>query len=124
VVHGEVHDIIGDPSGLATCTDAEKGLITVTNVFEIAEHRECMRHLVTNFNKRFHGKVYDENLWPAAYAWQPEKYDQHMGNITATNSEIQPWIDQHHPHIWMRSKFSTLTKVDYVTNNLVESFNN
>jgi hypothetical protein len=29
-------------------------------------------------------------LWPAAYAWQPEKYDQHMENITATNSNIQP----------------------------------
>jgi hypothetical protein len=57
-------------------------------------------------------------------AWQLEKFDQHMDKITASNSEVQPWINQHHPHIWMRSKFSTLTKVDYVTNNLAESFNN
>jgi hypothetical protein len=119
-----LHDVIGDPPGLVICTDEGKGLIIVTDVFETIEHRECMRHLVTNFKKRFHGKVYDENLWPATYAWQPKKYDQHMENITATNSKIQPWIDQYHPHIWMRSKFSTLTKVDYVTNNLAESFNN
>jgi hypothetical protein len=83
-----LHDIIGDPPGLVICTDEGKGLIIVTDVFETIEHRECMRHLVTNFKKRFHGKVYDENLWPTTYAWQPKKYDQHMENITATNSKI------------------------------------
>jgi hypothetical protein len=119
-----LHDVIGDPPTLTICIDTGKGLITIKDVFETSDHRECMRHLVTNFKKRFHGKLYDENLWLAAYAWQLEKYDQHMENITATNSEIQPWIYQHHPHIWMRSKFFTLTKVDYVTNNLAESFNN
>jgi hypothetical protein len=35
---------------------------------DTTNHRECRRHLVTNFKKRFHGKVYDENLWPAALA--------------------------------------------------------
>jgi hypothetical protein len=63
-----MHDVIEDHPGLAICTDARKGLITVKDVFKTTEHRECMRHLVTNFKKRFHGKVYDENLWPAAYA--------------------------------------------------------
>jgi hypothetical protein len=63
-----LHDVIGDPSGLAICTDVGKDLAEVKSIFTIVEHRECMRHLVTNFKKKFNGKVYDENLWPAAYA--------------------------------------------------------
>lgn len=83
-----------------------------------------MRRLVTNFKKRFHGKVYDDNLWPAAYAWQIERYEGHMEKIRSSNVDVQPWIEKYHLNLWMRCKFSTLTKVDYVTNNLAESFNN
>jgi hypothetical protein len=28
-------------------------------VFPTAEHQECMIHLVANFKKRFHGKVFN-----------------------------------------------------------------
>jgi hypothetical protein len=119
-----LHDVIGDPPGLAICTDVGKGLAEVKYIFTIVEHRECMRHLVTNFKKKFNGKVYDENLWPAAYAWQIEKYEEHMDNMRLSSDEVQPWLDKDHPNLWVRSKFSTITKVDYVTNNLAESFNN
>ena len=37
----------------------------VKEVFPEAEHRECMFHLVTNFKKKFHGKVFDDHLWAA-----------------------------------------------------------
>jgi hypothetical protein len=33
-------------------------------------------------------------------------------------------VRKNHNNIWSRSQFNTLTKVDYVTNNLAESFKN
>jgi hypothetical protein len=34
------------------------------------------------------------------------------------------YLQKEHNKLWTRSQFSTLSKVDYVTNNLAESFNN
>lgn len=59
----DFRDAIGNPEGLTICTDAGKGVDTaVHNIFRDVEHRECMLHLVNNFKKRFHGKVFDDNL--------------------------------------------------------------
>jgi hypothetical protein len=48
---------IGSPPGLVISTDAGKGIDSVvTDVFSNGvEHRECMRHLVKNFQKRYRG---------------------------------------------------------------------
>ena len=40
----------------------------VAEVFPEAEYREFMFHLVMNFKKRHHGKVFDDHLWPAVYS--------------------------------------------------------
>ena len=50
----QLHKAIGDLPVLAICTDACKGLEKVVkNVFPHAEHRECFRHLMQNFIKKF-----------------------------------------------------------------------
>jgi hypothetical protein len=38
--------------------------------------------------------------------------------------EAMEYLKQNHKKLWTRSQFSTFSKVDYVTNNLAESFNN
>ena len=50
-----LHQAIRSPPGLVISTDAGKGIDSaVTQVFNNGvEHRECMRHLVANFQKRF-----------------------------------------------------------------------
>jgi hypothetical protein len=71
---------LGTPEGLTICNDARKGIDgAVQDVFPTAEHQECMMHLVANFKKRFHGKVFNGHLWPAAYSWNPYHYSKHMG---------------------------------------------
>jgi hypothetical protein len=34
------------------------------------------------------------------------------------------YLDENHPYLWSRSKFSDQCKVDYINNNISESFNN
>ena len=55
----QLHKAIGDLPVLAISSDACKGLENaVKNVFPQAEHRECFRHLMHNFIKRFGGDVF------------------------------------------------------------------
>ena len=120
----QLRNIIGTPSGLVIHTDACKGLETAVEiVFPGVEHRECMRHLAQNFKKKFKGKVYDENLWPASYTCSLRKHEHHLRVLYAHNPLVKEYMDEHHGKLWSRSKFNEICKVDYVTNNLAECFN-
>lgn len=83
-----------------------------------------MKHLVTNFKKKFSGKVFDDNLWPAAYAWSTYFFEKHIAAMQEAKPEAISYLKKYHKRLWSRSQFSTACKVDYVTNNLAESFNN
>jgi len=116
---------IGSPPGLAICTDAGQAVMTgVGEVFPGAEHRECMFHLVSNFKKRFHGKVFNDHLWAAAYSWNPYLFEKHWVAMEKAKPSATNYLRKCHKKLWTRSQFSTICKVDYVTNNLAESFNN
>jgi hypothetical protein len=39
------------------------------------------------------------------------------------NDKVREFLETHHSKLWVRSQFSDLSKVDYVHNNLAESFN-
>jgi hypothetical protein len=120
-----LRDAIGTPEGLAICTDAGQGVMAgVKEVFPNAEHRECMLHLVMNFKKRFSGKVFDDHLWAAAYTWSPYLFEKHWTAMDEAMPAAMAYIRQNHSRIWTRSQFGTHCKVDYVTNNLAEYFNN
>ena len=120
----QLHNIIGTPSGLVIHTYACKGLETAVEiVFPGVEYRECMRHLAQNFKKKFKGKVYDENLWPASYTCSLRKHEHHLRVLYAHNHLVKEYMDEHHGKLWSRRKFSEIYKVDYVTNNLAECFN-
>ncbi|WVZ83390.1 hypothetical protein U9M48_030548 [Paspalum notatum var. saurae] len=98
---------IGTPIGLVISTDAGKDIgATVDVVYPGVEHRECMRHLWKNFKMHYYGTLFDYNMWPAAKSYTIEKFNWHMDRIKE------------------KSKFSSHCKVDYINNNLSESFNN
>jgi transposase-like protein len=59
-----LRDAIGSVQVLAICIDAGQGvMVGVKEVFPDVEHRECMLHLVVNFKKKYHGKIFDDHLW-------------------------------------------------------------
>jgi hypothetical protein len=121
----KLRDAIGTPPGMAICTDAGQAVMgAVKDVFPSAKHRECMFHLVYNFKKRYSGKVFDDPLWAVAYSWAPYFFEKNWKAMEEARPDAMDYIRQSHTRIWTRSQFLTHCKVDYVTNNLVESFNN
>jgi hypothetical protein len=75
-----------------------------------------MFHLVSNFKKKFHGKVFDDHLWVAAYSWNPYLFDKKWVAMETAKLAATAFIRKWHNRLWSRSQFSTLCKVDYVTN--------
>jgi hypothetical protein len=96
----------------------------VAEVFPEVEHRECMFHLVMNFKKMHHGKVFYAHLWPATYSWNQYLFDKHWVAMETTKPAATAYLRKSHKKLWSMSQFSTICKVDYVTNNLEKSFNN
>ncbi|KAM0910306.1 hypothetical protein ACQ4PT_014248 [Festuca glaucescens] len=111
--------------GLVISIDAGKGIdAAVTQVFTNGvEHRECMRHLVKNFMKKIRGDVLLKHLWPACRAYRILRFEQHYNPMLEACPEAIQWLEDNHKHLWKRYQFSEISKVDYVTNNIAESFN-
>ena len=121
-----LREAIGSPRGLAICTDTGQAVMTgVEEVFPEVEHRECMNNLVTNFKKTHRGKlkVFDEHLWAAAYSENPYLFEKHWVAMEKEEPAGTAYLRKWHTRLWTRSQFSTICKVDYVTNNLADCFN-
>jgi len=109
-------EAIGSPRGLAICMDARQAvMVGVGEVFPEGEHRECMFHLVSNFKKRYHGKVFDENLWATAYSRNLYLFEKHWTRMEAAKpaATLTNYLRKCHTRLWTRSQFSTNCKVDF-----------
>jgi hypothetical protein len=99
-------ETIGSPPGLTICTDAGQSVMAgVGEVFPSVEHKERMYHLVTNFKKRYHGKVFDDHLWTTAYSWSMYGYTKHMTTMYNAKRAAIEWLLRTHKKLWSRSHF-------------------
>jgi hypothetical protein len=51
-------------------------------------------------------------------------FEKHINIMDEANPAAMTYLQQTHTKLWTRSHYSTLSKVDYVTNNLAENYNN
>lgn len=47
----------------------------------------------------------------------------HIQQIEEKSPAAMLWVDENHPYVWSRGKLIEYCKVDYINNNLSESFN-
>jgi hypothetical protein len=67
--------------------------------------------------------VYTDHLYPAARGFTEQKFRYHMEKIYAADPKAIEYLEIHYNRIWYRCAFGEASKVDYVTNNISESFN-
>jgi hypothetical protein len=89
---------------VGTKHSACKGLEEVVKLaFYMAEQRECFKHLMYNYVKKYKGA---EHIYPTGRAYKKDVHDYHM-NLK-----------------WYNSGFNPTIKYDYDTNNIDDVFNN
>jgi hypothetical protein len=98
----QLHKALGDMSLLIVCTDACKGLEeAVKLVFPMAEQRECFKHLIDNYVKKYKGV---EHMYPAGRAYRKDVHDYHMNHVDAI-PETKLYWDTYHSLKWYRSGY-------------------
>ena len=63
-------------------------------------------------------------MYPAARSYREEVHQYFFKSVVEASPAVLVWLQAHHYKLWMRSAFNPTIKCDYITNNLVESFNN
>jgi hypothetical protein len=112
---------IRNPLVLVVSSDACKGMENATKVvFSHAEQRECFRHLMENYVKKYEGA---QNMYPTARAYRKVVHDNYKA-IVRSKLDAAHWLDTYHSLLWYRSGFNPAIKCDYVTNNIAQPFNN
>jgi hypothetical protein len=77
----QLHKALGDMPLLVVCTDACKGLEEAMKlVFPMAEQRECFKHLMDNYAKKYKGP---EHMHHAGRAYKKDVHDYHMNHVYA-----------------------------------------
>ncbi|KAL4337366.1 hypothetical protein AHAS_Ahas12G0103000 [Arachis hypogaea] len=119
-----------DDSGvdkIGWCTfmsDQQKGLIpTFDELLPGIDHRFCVRHLYSNFRKRFPGVQLKMMLWKAAKATYIQEWERRMKEIQLIDQGAYNHLMEIPAKYWSKSRFNYFPKVDTLVNNMCECFN-
>jgi transposase-like protein len=88
---------IGTPSGLVISSDAGKGLgYVISSVFPNCEQRVCMRHLMENFKKKFHGEEIANHMWCASRAYTVDTCQLHLERVKKLAPTTIGYLENNH----------------------------
>ncbi|CAI9287259.1 unnamed protein product [Lactuca saligna] len=111
-------------AGITLLSDGHKGLLqAVKEKCPEAEHRQCARHILANFNKRFTGQQYIKLFWRAVRASTVEKFRGVMENIKSIDTHAYDYLIDRDPTTWSKAFFQEGRDCDAVENGVSESFN-
>ncbi|XP_016172476.1 uncharacterized protein LOC107614863 [Arachis ipaensis] len=118
-------DVGLDKMGRSTfMSGQQKGLLPAyEEVIPGVDNRFCVRHLYSNFRKRFPGLQLKKLMWKCAKATHWRDWERHMAEVKAVNQEAYRYLIAIPPRYWSRSRFTYNSKVDTLVNNMSESFN-
>lgn len=87
------------------------------------EQRFCVRHLYSNFRKRFPGKKLKELMWKAAKATYENAFIDVMKEIKEIGQPAYDYLMLIPTKHWCKWKFSGNSQCDTMVNNMSEAFN-
>ena len=84
-----------------------QGLIpALQEMFPVAEHRYCLKHIYDNMKLEWRGQQFKELLWRCATSPTVQLFEKNMDEIRRTNKELYDWLKLIPPQHWSRSHFS------------------
>ncbi|XP_062113269.1 uncharacterized protein LOC133824408 [Humulus lupulus] len=104
-------------------SDRQKGLIEAVAAIPNAEHRYCCFYIENNMIKKFGTSQLRGMFWAAVKTTNLDNFKHIMVMIKQFNIEAHEWLSNIDFGHWTLSKFDTRAKVEHLTNNFVESFN-
>ncbi|XP_052621668.1 uncharacterized protein LOC111893335 [Lactuca sativa] len=111
-------------AGITLFSDGHKGLLeAVKERCPEAEHRQCARHIVANFAKRFTGQHFRKLFWRAVRASTEQKFKHVMEKIKSLDTQAYEYLIDRDPTTWSKAFFKEGRDCDAVENGVSESFN-
>ncbi|XP_071704540.1 uncharacterized protein [Rutidosis leptorrhynchoides] len=115
---------LNNGDGVAITSDQHKGLIeSVRSILPNAEHRNCARHVYSNFSKRWPGVQFRHLFWEAAKCTYVEKFDSIMQKLKDINEEAYHHLADKRPATWSRAFYREGFDCDVVEIGICECWN-
>ncbi|XP_024962889.1 uncharacterized protein LOC112503052 [Cynara cardunculus var. scolymus] len=92
------------------------GLVeAVKEVFPLAEHHECARHIDANF-KKYTSIQFRSLFWVASKSGTPQEFEEIMQEIRSLSPHAYEHLMERQPSTWSRALFNIDTSCDAVKN--------
>ncbi|OMO76714.1 Zinc finger, PMZ-type [Corchorus capsularis] len=107
-------------------SDQHKGLESaMKEVLPRAKHRNCARHVFSNWSGRLHGKTYEAMYWQIVKASTPVQWEERFDLLKLMDKTRADELKakQKNPKLWTRAFYGEECKCDMVDNNCCEAFN-
>lgn len=88
-----------------------------------AEHRQCARHILANFLKRFRGEHFRKMFWKVVYSTTTDKFRAAIGDIRAVDVHAYDYLIERDPTTFCRAFFVEGRNCDAMENGVSESWN-
>ncbi|WVZ09200.1 hypothetical protein V8G54_013730 [Vigna mungo] len=121
---------LGGGGFCSRCTfmsDQQKGLLpALQRLLPDVDQRYCVRHIYSNFRKKFAGLNLRQLLWKAATSTTPEAWESVMRQMKEVNIDAFKYLIQIPPgqvNIGALKLFTGIPSCDTLVNNISEGFN-
>ncbi|KAL0423085.1 UNVERIFIED_CONTAM: hypothetical protein Sradi_0843300 [Sesamum radiatum] len=93
------HLMLGDDDRICLISDRHSGIISAINFvpafqFPRGVHRFCLRHICSNFNKKFNNIQLKDLCWRAGAEQNVRKFDRILEEIRGLNEEAFNWLQR------------------------------
>lgn len=105
-------------------SDQGKGLVpALDNVYPSRYHRFCVRHMYSNFQKKWKDEHVRSLFWSAAKSTTRNKFEMHMDRLKDKNYSAWEYLTHIGVERWSRAHFQDHVKCHALSSSIVECFN-